>query len=83
MSKTLSIELPDEVYQTLLQTSQQLGKSPEAICLRHAAAIAGEWILNQHSSQAVEPLDTFIGAFNSEIPDCPRADTMNISEPPF
>jgi hypothetical protein len=61
MSKTLSIELPDEVYQTLLQTSQQLGQSPEAMVC--------QWIVQQQSSQVAEPLDAFIGAFNSEIPD--------------
>ena len=61
MSKTLSIELPDEVYQTLLQTSQRLGQSPEVMVC--------QWILNQHSSQVTEPLDAFIGAFNSDIPD--------------
>lgn len=61
MSKTLLIELPDEIYQTLLQTAEQLGQSPEAIVT--------QWIVNQHQTQASDPLDNFIGAFNSEIPD--------------
>lgn len=61
MSKTLSIELPDEVYQTLLQTAERSGQSPEAIVL--------QWIVNQHQSQASDPLDAFIGAFKTDIPD--------------
>jgi hypothetical protein len=61
MSKTLSIELPDEVYQTLLETADRLGQSPEAI--------VRQWIVTQHQTQASDPLDSFIGAFNSDIPD--------------
>jgi hypothetical protein len=61
MSKTLSIELPDEVYQSLLQTAQRSGQSPEAI--------VSQWIVNQHQTPAPDPLDSFIGGFNSEIPD--------------
>lgn len=59
MSKTLLIEIPDEIYNSLLRTAEQLGQSPEAI--------ASQWIVNQH--QASDPLDAFIGAFRSEIPD--------------
>lgn len=61
MSKTLSIELPDEVYQTLLQTAEQSGQSPEAIVL--------QWVVNQHQTQIFDPLDAFIGAFKSDKPD--------------
>lgn len=61
MAKTLSIELPDEVYQTLCQTAERLGQSPEAI--------VSQWIISQHNTQVPDPLDAFIGAFNSNIPD--------------
>ena len=61
MSKTLSIELSDEVYQTLLKTAEQLGQSPEAI--------VSQWIVTQHQTQVSDPLASFIGAFNSEILD--------------
>jgi hypothetical protein len=61
MSKTLSIEIPDEIYQTFLQTAERLGQSPEAI--------VSQWIVTQHQTQVSDPLDSFIGAFNSEIPD--------------
>lgn len=61
MSKTLSIKLSDEVYQTLLKTAERLGQSPEAI--------VSQWIVTQHQTQVSDPLDSFIGAFNSEIPD--------------
>ncbi|NJR63234.1 MAG: hypothetical protein HC769_33320 [Cyanobacteria bacterium CRU_2_1] len=61
MSKTLSIEIPDEIYQTLLQTAERLGQSPEAI--------VSQWIVTQHHTQSLDPLDSFIGAFKSEFPD--------------
>jgi hypothetical protein len=61
MSKTLSIEIPDEIYQTLIQTAERLGQSPEAI--------VSQWIVTQHQTQSSDPLDSFIGVFKSEIPD--------------
>ncbi len=61
MSKMLSIELPDEVYHTLLQTAQRSGQSPEALIQ--------QWIVNQHQTQLSDPLEPFIGAFHSGIPD--------------
>jgi hypothetical protein len=61
MSKTLSIEIPDEIYQAFLETAERLGQSPEAI--------VSQWIVTQHQTQSSDPLDSFIGAFKSDIPD--------------
>jgi hypothetical protein len=61
MSKTLSIELSDEIYNTLLQTAECLGQSPEAL--------ASQWIVSQHQAYISDPVIAFIGAFRSEIPD--------------
>lgn len=64
MSKILAIEIPDEVYQTVLQTAERLGQSPEAF--------VSQWVVTQHQAQPSDPLDAFIGAFKSDIPDWTR-----------
>jgi hypothetical protein len=61
MSQTLSIEIPNDIYQTVIQTANRLGQSPEAI--------VSQWIVTQHQTQPADPLYAFIGAFNSDIPD--------------
>jgi predicted transcriptional regulator len=61
MAKTLSIELPEEVYQAFLQIATRSGQTPEAI--------VGQWIVSHHQSQISDPLDSFIGAFASGIPE--------------
>jgi hypothetical protein len=61
MSQTLSIEIPNDIYQTVIQTANRLGQSPEAI--------VSQWIVTQHQTQPADPLNAFIGAFSSEIPD--------------
>jgi hypothetical protein len=61
MSHTLTIEVPDNIYEPLRRTALQNGQSPEAL-VSHWVAIAVQQITN-------DPLEQFIGAFSSEGSD--------------
>ncbi|WP_129677581.1 hypothetical protein [Candidatus Chloroploca sp. Khr17] len=57
MSHTLQISVPDTLYETLTKTAQQTGQPLEAI--------ATKWLTVAAEQFAHDPLDAFIGAFDS------------------
>lgn len=61
MSRTLTLEIPDEVYEPLAKSAEQTGKTPEEM----AVLLMTESVKHL----ADDPVEKFIGAFDSRIPD--------------
>jgi hypothetical protein len=58
MGHTLTLDVPEDVYQSLQQQAEQTGQSPETVAVQLLATAT------QH--QVEDPLDQFIGAFSSQ-----------------
>lgn len=56
------LTIPDDLYSPLLKKADQTGKKPEDLLMEYLQVIARE-------KDDDDPLETFIGSFNSEIPD--------------
>ncbi len=61
MRHTLTLDVPEDVYQSLRQKAEQIGQSPEALAVQLLATAT------QH--QSADPLEQFIGAFDSQGSD--------------
>ena len=61
MGHTLTLEVPDEVYNPLLKTAEQTGQKPEELAIQWLAAVVQTF--------SNDPLEKFIGALKSDIPD--------------
>ena len=61
MGYSLTLDIPENVYQSLLETANQTGLQPETLAV--------QWLKRITQSQESDPLEKFIGAFNSNIPD--------------
>ncbi len=63
MNHTLVLNLPGEIYEPLLATARRLEKTPEDLVL--------EWLKNifQQTEATDDPLEKFIGAWKSGIPN--------------
>src|SRR5215212_7861041 len=61
MSHTLTIEVPDNVYEPLQRTASQSGQSPEALVT--------QWISVAVQQFTDDPLEQFIGALRSQDSD--------------
>ncbi len=61
MGHALQLELPDDVFRSLTKIAEQIGQSPESL--------ATQWLARTSRKLEVDPLDEFIGAFCSGIPD--------------
>lgn len=59
MKHTLTLEVPDEVYSSLLQRARLAGQTPEELAVR--------WLSNAVSSSTEDPIEKFIGAFDSGL----------------
>ena len=57
MGHTLTLDVPEEVYQSLLQKAEQTGQLPEAVAVQLLATA-----IQPHVE---DPLEQFIGAFSS------------------
>jgi hypothetical protein len=57
MGHTLTLDVPEDVYQSLMQKAKQTGQAPEALAVQLLATAT------QH--QVDDPLEQFIGAFSS------------------
>lgn len=83
MSHTLTIEVPDTIYEPLQKTAAQNGQSPEALVT--------QWISIAVQRLTEDPLEQFIGALRSQGSDWADhhdqylgkaiADTMSITAP--
>jgi hypothetical protein len=61
MGHTLTLDVPEDVYQSLIQKAEQTGQPPEAVAVQLLATAT------QH--RVDDPLEQFIGAFSSQIAD--------------
>jgi hypothetical protein len=61
MEHTLLLEVPEDVYESLLKMADLAGKSPEALVV--------QWLAKVARSMADDPVEKFIGIFSSHIPD--------------
>lgn len=62
MTHSLTLEVPENIYQSLAEKASKNGKKIEEIALEKLADGDG-------SSIVEDPFDKFIGAFESGIPD--------------
>lgn len=61
MNHVLQLELPEDIYKPLLKNARQRGRSPEEIVIQCLKSI----LLKLED----DPIEKFIGAFHSDIPD--------------
>jgi hypothetical protein len=61
MAKTLTLEIPDDVYEPILKRAAQIGQTPEQII--------SQWIENAVKQATTDPLLQLAGAFESEVSD--------------
>ena len=62
MNHSLTLEIPQPVYENLVKKGTQTGKTPEEVAVQLLSNSVQEPL-------AEDPLEEFIGAFNSNIPD--------------
>lgn len=58
MSRTLTLSLPESVYSSLIQKADEAGQPPEALAV--------QLLTTATRPEADDPLEEFIGAFNSQ-----------------
>jgi hypothetical protein len=61
MAATLSIEMPDELFEQLQQRALEQGKTPETVAV--------EYLMSLLSSTNDDRLLRWVGAFESSVPD--------------
>jgi len=61
MEHKLVLEVPEDVYEPLTKTAKQRGASPEELAV--------EWLVSAIHKAIDDPVENFIGAFSSNIPD--------------
>ena len=61
MSHTLTLEISDNVYASLIQTAEQTGQVPEKM--------AAQWLAAAIQHLHNDPLESFIGTFKSNVSD--------------
>jgi hypothetical protein len=61
MAHTVQIEVPEEIYDSLLKESKQTGQPPEEVIV--------EWLSKAAHDIDSDPVERFIGAFDSGVPD--------------
>ena len=61
MGHTLTLDVPEEVYQSLIQQAEQTGQPPEAVAVQLLASAT--------QYRVDDPFERFIGAFRSHGAD--------------
>ena len=61
MGHSLQLDVPKEVYESLVRSAKQTGQPPEAVAV--------QWLISATASLEADPLEAFIGAFPSDIAD--------------
>lgn len=61
MGHALTLDIPEDVYQSLLQKAEQTGQPPEAVAAQLLTTII--------QPQRTDPLERFIGVFSSHRTD--------------
>lgn len=61
MGHTLILDVPEDVYEPLAKTAKQRGSTPEELAV--------EWLMTAIHHAMNDPVENFIGAFSSSVPD--------------
>jgi len=61
MGHALILEVPDDVYELLARTAKQMGSTPQELAVK--------WLTTAISKATDDPVENFIGAFSSTVPD--------------
>jgi len=61
MGHTLTLDVPEDVYEPLAKTAKQRGSTPEELAV--------EWLMTAIHHALNDPVENFIGAFSSSVPD--------------
>ena len=61
MTQVLNLEIPQEIYPTLVEIARGRGQSPEEFAL--------QWLMVSIQHFKDDPLEPFIGSVQSNIPD--------------
>lgn len=61
MSQALTLQIPEDLYQPLVEISKRRGQSPEEFTL--------QWLKISIQHFADDPLEVLIGSVQSDIPD--------------
>jgi hypothetical protein len=61
MSHPLTLQIPEELYQPLIDAAAQMGQTPEEVAL--------QWLSEAAQQIADDPIEQFIGTISSQIPD--------------
>ena len=61
MGHTLTLDVPEDVYESLAKTAKQRGSTPEELTV--------EWLMTAIHYALNDPVESFIGAFSSSVPD--------------
>ena len=61
MERTITLVVPEEIYTPLVETAAQEGLAPEALAV--------EWLSVGMNQFLHDPLEEFIGALSSDVPD--------------
>lgn len=57
MSHTLTLQVPEDLYESLLEAAKQTGQRPEMLAV--------QWLAQGPHAEVDDPLEQFIGAFTS------------------
>jgi len=72
MERTLTLELPEDIYEPLAETAKRRGATPEAL--------AREWLATAVHHAMNDPVEAFIGAFESQELDWVDRHDMYLGE---
>lgn len=72
MTHTLLIEVPEELYETLVKSAEETGEPPEKLVV--------QWLTTATHYLTDDPVEEFIGAFSSGIPDLAEQHDKYIGE---
>jgi len=61
MGHTITIDIPENVYEPLTKMASYAGRTPEDLAL--------EWIANASQLTVIDPVEDFIGSINSGVSD--------------
>jgi hypothetical protein len=61
MNHTLKLEIPENVYDSLVKVAARISRTPEELAV--------DWLSAAVQQYAHDPLEKFIGAYSSNIPD--------------
>jgi hypothetical protein len=61
LERKLVLEVPEDLYEPLAKTAQRAGQTPEELAI--------EWLAAAIHNVQDDPVEDYIGAFSSNVPD--------------